>query len=560
MMKKYQRYFLVYFLLGFVAVPLFATDMHLQEDSPAYFFLQTMETRGLLDLPLPAARPWIKQDVAQHLKILLEKNDSLTATEQEILQMLVNRYRLELSELKHPRLADEDSVHFSLVHVKEDFNRKLSRSIISEPDYLFLYETEDEYFFLQGDGLIRVENKNDLFRFSGHIGLRGFAQIHHVSVYGDAMAYELIVHDYYKDDPIDSRGFYLHTDSTLSLVSFDNTMGYVQVQTKAGLFTLGNDPLRWGHGENSLFLSGKTATFPYMMWQKAFYKSRFLFFHGSLINATYTLSDDGHSKIYPEKYLVGQRFELYPWKNISLSFMEFITYGDRSPELTYFIPFTFLWSAEHNLEDRDNVLLGFEMAWRPINGVKLYGSILLDEFKFCEFATQWWGNKRGYQVGANFTLPGSPLWGAFFEGTLVRPWTYSHYKDVNTFTHKGDCLGFFAGPNTRLFEVGLRGWITAAHFVSLSFRSLEKGLEPLPENHPDYYPIGSNANQNYYERNKVYDHATKNLMGDIQKTRSCDIMWQWQFINNGWLEVTWQPQWVDSDFKHMAYIQLQVKH
>ncbi|MDK2976829.1 MAG: hypothetical protein PWP06_1304 [Candidatus Marinimicrobia bacterium] len=548
----------ILFVLGIQT--LWGTQMHVPEENPEYPFLLAMETRGLLDSPLPATRPWIKSDVAEHLKTLLKKTGKLRGTEREILQMLVNRYRPELSDLKHPRLAEEDSVHAFPLHIREDLQRKVSRSIISEPDYLFLFETEDEYLFLQGDGLLRLENKNELFRFSGHVGFRGFAQMGNVSVFGEAMAYRLYVRDGFRDDPVDSRGYYLHADSTSSLVSFDNTIGYIQLQSYGGLFTLGNSPIQWGYGEDPLFISGKTATFPYLMWQRAFYKSRYVFFHGSLMNATYTLSEDGHSKLYPEKYLSGHRFEIYPLQNLSFSFTELLVYGERNPELTYFIPVNFLWSAEHNLEDRDNSILGFEMAWQPLKGFRIHGSLLLDEFKFSEINSEWWGNKRGYQIGGSIALPGILSWEIFFEGTLVRPWTYSHYKETNTFTHKGDCLGFYAGPNARQYTGGARGWFTAAHYFSLSVNLLEKGLEPLPKDHPDYFPIGSNANQNYYDRNKEFDFSTKNLMGEIQKTLSFDFQWQWQFMNNGWLDLTWEPRWQDSEMTHYAQIQVQVKH
>jgi len=547
-------------IFGLGVQTLWGTQMHVPEENPEYPFLLAMETRGLLDSPLPATRPWIKSDVAEHLKTLLKKTGRLSGTEREILQMLVNRYRPELSDLKHPRLAEEDSVHAFPLHIREDLQRKVSRSIISEPDYLFLFETEDEYLFLQGDGLLRLENKNELFRFSGHVGFRGFAQMGNVSVFGEAMAYGQTFKDGFMEDPVESRRYYTHTDSVLSLATFDNAMGYIQLNTKAGLFTLGNDFLSWGYGENSMTLSGETAPFPYMMWQKYFYRSRFTFFHGSLLNAKYTLSEDGHSRIYPEKYIAGHRLEMYPRKNLSFAFSEFVVYGLRNMEWTYFIPAAFIWSAEHNLDDRDNVLMSFEAQWQPVRGIKIHGNFFLDELDFRELGTQWWGNKHGTQIGLNISLPVISGGEFFFERSQVRPWTYTHYKDVNTFTHKGDCLGFFAGPNSRVYTLGVRGWLTSAQSFIFSFQSVEKGKELLPESHPDYYPIGSDANQNYYQRNKGYDYKTENLMGDVEKIMSLHVEWQYQMLNNMWLNISWQPQWNEGDMTHYGRLEWQVKH
>lgn len=538
----------------------FGTQMRIPEDDPVYPFLIMMENKGFLENFLPSVRPWIQDDVALHLKTLRNKSHELNNSELEMLQMFANRYRKELSVLKHPVLSESDSVRVSPRHLREDFGRKFSRSVSSEPDYMLLYEKENQYVFVQGDGLVRYENKNDLFRFSGHVGFRAFGQFDNVSVFGEAMAYRLFVRNGFRDDPIDSRGFYLHADSSESLVSFDNTTGYIQITGKGGLLSLGNDPVRWGYGENTMFLSGKTANYPYIMWQKALYKFHYTFLHASLLNAFYTRSEDGHSKIYPEKYMTGHRLEIYPGKSLSFAFTEIITYGHRSPDLTYLIPTTFLWSAEHNLEDRDNALMGFDMKWRLLKGLQLYGSILLDEFTFGELTSEWWGNKRGYQIGTVISLPGKILWESFFEGTLIRPWTYTHYLSVNSFTHKGDCLGFYAGPNSRVYTAGLRGWLNESHFFRIAFQSVEKGKEPLPKDHPDYFPIGGDPNQNYYERNTDFDFSTKNLMGKIEHLFFLNIQWQWQIINNGWLELVWEPQWTETDFTHYARLQLQVKH
>jgi hypothetical protein len=559
-MKEIKRritHVLLLFLLTEVSL---ATQLRIPEDDPVYPFLLMMENKGLLEKPLPATRPWIRDDAAKHLKDLQQKPHMLSQSESKILQMFVNRYRKELSGLKHPRLSEADSVHFSPGNLREDISRKFSRSVTGEPDYMFLYEKDNQSVYVQGDGLVRYENKKDLLRFSGHVGFRAFGQFDNVSVFGEAMAYRLFVKDGFRDDPIDSRGFYLHADSAQSLVSFDNTTGYIQISGIGGLLTLGNDPVRWGHGENTMYLSGQTANYPYVMWQKALFKFQYTFLHAGLMNATYSRSEDGHSKIYPEKYMTGHRLEIYPHKSLSFAFTELLTYGYRSPDLTYMIPVTFLWSAEHNLEDRDNSLLGFDMKWRPVKGLQVYGSLLLDEFKFGELTSEWWGNKRGYQLGATLSLPGKILWEGFFEGTLIRPWTYTHYLTVNSFTHKGDCLGFYAGPNARVYTAGIRGWLNESHMFRLALQSLEKGKETLSPDHPDYYPVGSDPNQNYYDRNTDFDFSTKNLMGKIEQTLVLSVQWQWQIINNGWLEFVWEPEWAESDVMHYARLQLQVKH
>ena len=81
------------------------------------------------------------------------------------------------------------------------------------------------------------------------------------------------------------------------------------------------------------------------------------------------------------KYLVGHRWEIATSEKLQVAFTEMLVYGGRDPELIYFLPTIFLWPVQHNMtsQSEDNILWFMEGQYFPINGLKLYGTFMIDE-------------------------------------------------------------------------------------------------------------------------------------------------------------------------------------
>ena len=107
---------------------------------------------------------------------------------------------------------------------------------------------------------------------------------------------------------------------------------------------------------------------------------------------------------------------------------------------------------EYILGSTDNALVGAQLACqtrlRRGQWFKGYGQLLLDEFRVSDLfgGDSWWANKWGVLLGVSSTSnSGKFAWMA--EAAAVRPWTYTHYTQPNSYSHLPQPLGHPAGGN-----------------------------------------------------------------------------------------------------------------
>ncbi|MDZ7796607.1 MAG: hypothetical protein U5N56_06005 [Candidatus Marinimicrobia bacterium] len=212
-----------------------------------------------------------------------------------------------------------------------------------------------------------------------------------------------------------------------------------------------------------------------------------------------------------------------------VNFSELLIYGNRIPEATYLVPMVFLWPSEHALGDRDNNMIALGTEILPLNGLRMYGTVFLDELSFSRVFKDWWANKFALQAGMQWsprTLPADLI----LEMTAVHPWTYTHRFSFGSHTHHGNDLGFYLGPNSQLFTGKINMHVSRKHRLTLTYRHQLKGADSLSVGGV-MYPSGGNSNQDYDQRPRELDDATTWLMGDITTTRSLRLEWLYRWRN-----------------------------
>jgi len=331
------------------------------------------------------------------------------------------------------------------------------------------------------------------------------------------------------------KGGYLATNREFEnapFQAFDYSHAYLQYSGLAGSFQLSAQPIHWGNSSNSLILSNSSPAFAYLGWDRQFGQSHFSFIHGWLLPSEIERNPETGQRVLAQKYLVGHRWELALFRRFNVAFTELLIYGNRNPELIYLVPPVFLWPAQHNLQDRDNLLLSAEFEYFPVDRMKMYGTFFLDELSTSEVFSQWWGNKFGLQGGVHVTPAALPVpWDVSVEFTAVRPWTYTHKYPVNTYTHNGVGMGFYGGPNSQLWYGRTRWWFGPRSRVSLEVRQLKRGTAPVPEGEPGYYPVGNDPDQDYNDRNPALDDATPWLLGKVVTYRDVSLFWEYDLSN-----------------------------
>jgi len=531
------RTLLGFLLLFFTVSGLSALPLLVPADDAALVFLDRLATRGLIPRWLNDSYPLTRSDVADALKQALEAEDQLSEKETAMLYFLAGEYYPELGERRHELLSEDRENWWPAAsgdHLRQAFGQLFRFDAHRDPAYFILHEGSRSSFRLNWSESIRSENRDAAHRllWRDHFNL-GLSLGGRLGVYLDATR---LIQTYHEDyaEPSDAYrgGFLMKLDEGLEYYSYDYSHAYVSYQSELGNLTYSNYPLHWGNSSYSLFLDDGAPAYPALQWNTSFGHGKYTFMHGWLLPSASERDSVFNNRTYIEKYIVGHRWEFSPWPWMNAAFSEFVVYGDRPVEPSYMLPMIFLWSAQHNLNDRGNMLMGIEGELFPVDGLKLYGSFFLDELVLSELFNDWWANKQGYQMGMHLSGQSFP-WASDLrlEISYVRPWTYTHKYDYNTFTHNGSGLGFPYGPNSLFFFIQSRMYPSVRLMLDLSFTQLLKGENPLAPGSAGYYPIGNDPNQNYNERDPALDQATTWIMGRQTLTRRLSLKGRYLLSN-----------------------------
>ena len=238
-------------------------------------------------------------------------------------------------------------------------------------------------------------------------------------------------------------------------INLDNVSGDLSYNAKNLLLSVGRGKFPLGNSiSGSVILNDRVNDYAYLLAEGKAGAFSLSFLHGSL-KADSTLSIYSYpamnSKTYPDKYIAVHQLGYHPGSKLNLFLGESVIYGNRSIDLNYLLPNAFWRATEHNLWDRDNVMIYAGCSYKPVNPLFLYAQLALDELSYGKINTNWWGNKYAIQGGARYRMPISlperqnPEF--TLELTAVRPFTYTHYLNHTMFSHDGRGLGYPKGSN-----------------------------------------------------------------------------------------------------------------
>ncbi len=209
----------------------------------------------------------------------------------------------------------------------------------------------------------------------------------------------------------------------------------------------------------------------------------FVYLHGALhTNAVdETMAYQGNpitSRVAPDRYLVSHRLTWSPHPRLSLALHEQMIYSNRGLDLNYLNPVVPMVLAQARLGDRDNLLMGGDVVFRPLNGTQLVGSVLIDDVgKPGDEGVHWSEIKSAMTVGIEQRLwPGMRLSLGY---TATTPFVYSHWMRLNAYEDHDKPLGTALGPNGEELAARLIGWFPLRTRVMLGVRAIRRGLDPV---------------------------------------------------------------------------------
>ncbi len=204
-------------------------------------------------------------------------------------------------------------------------------------------------------------------------------------------------------------------------------------------------------------------------------------------------------------------------KRLSIGLFQAVTWADAEPEgkrgfdFNYIHPFVFLRPIEGaNTSSPDKMRIGTNIKYEIFDKTALYGQFMFDEFVAKEaFAgTGFWANKWALQMGVR----GSDLFKVnnlnyLAEFNTVKPYTYSHFQRLTSYSGMNQPLAHPMGANFREF-VGLLNYSYKRFDFQGQLVKAMYGLDPAGQNY------GSNIFLSYNTRANNYD----NFIGQGLKT------------------------------------------
>ena len=207
-------------------------------------------------------------------------------------------------------------------------------------------------------------------------------------------------------------------------------------------FTLGHGKHFWGDGYRSLFLSDFALPFPFFKIETSVGSIKYI--------NLWAVHADGSGPLglnaYPNKYTAMHLLSWNVTKRWNVQFFEANVWtGDTSIanqgfNVNFFNPVIFFRSIEYIAGfGGGNAILGVGTSYIPLNGWKVYGQFVLDDFQAEAFRQRrqgHWLNLYGFQAGVlhsgckpnlNYTIG--------LEWNRVHPFVYAHRSTLTNYEH-----------------------------------------------------------------------------------------------------------------------------
>lgn len=217
---------------------------------------------------------------------------------------------------------------------------------------------------------------------------------------------------------------------------------------------IGRDYVYWGASPNkSVGISDNSPSFELVRLTGTFpCKIGTIKFSAFTTQLNSTWFDDGETRYLAKRYFSAHRldYQYSDWLEVGIS--EWVLYGGdvQSVEWNYLNPVIPYYAVQYNAKRDDNLMLGFDAAIRPIDGVRLYAEWVADDFQYNPEtddpnAVTWLTGVEWYPMLTKRQL------GIHSEYVQVNRWAYTHLDPDNQFAHFGTMIGHPIGTDADLF-------------------------------------------------------------------------------------------------------------
>ncbi len=262
-----------------------------------------------------------------------------------------------------------------------------------------------------------------------------------------------------------------------------------------------------GDGFRSLILSDFSNNFLFLkvntrLWRFNYHQifAELVQTHGPSGGSTFS-----SNYLYPKKYMAFHQLDIQASKRVTIGAFESVMFGRSNGfALSYLNPIIFYRAVERQEGSPDKVTIGLNVKANPFRKTQLYGQLIVNEFSIDQIKQYNKGsfvNKQAVQIGAKMIdFLGVKNLDIQAEANIVRPFVYSHYDTVGSFTHYNQPLAHPLGANFKEYI----GILKYQPFNKLQLQAkiiyYKQGLDSAG------YNFGGNI-FNLYSRNRLRDNG-----------------------------------------------------
>ncbi|MBS3913762.1 MAG: hypothetical protein KG003_04640 [Bacteroidetes bacterium] len=346
---------------------------------------------------------------------------------------------------------------------------------------------------------------------------------------------------------VPGTGWWRRTDST----GFDyfSVKGYINVNIVKNHINaaFGHDKLFIGNGYRSLILSDFAKEYLFLRINTNIGPFHYQNIFAQLNNRLPGIGPLPGNTLLPKKYMAVHRASVWIKKRLEIGATEMVVFdrdssGDGGFEAEYLNPVIFYRAVESNLGSRDNAIIALDAKAYILKKCVVYGQFIVDEFRVKEIKANngWWANKFGWQIGAKTTLNiKNSLLFLQVEKNSVKPYTYSHSRNSQSWTQYGQSLAHPLGANFK--ELAFRSYFQLAKLPQLQFGitviNAKKGEDSA-------YYSGANYGGNLYKSNdsRVAEYGNKILQGNLTEIWNSAITFSYMIKHNVFLDFSYQQR------------------
>jgi len=443
---------------------LFAQTNFVSVGDRIYDYFERISLKGVINTN-QFLKPFSRKEIADYLKIIIEKKNELNPLEREELDWFITEYGYEMekdnSEISPPKkiLLGKDEWDRFRIFSYSDENFRIVAAPSLSITFTSQYGTQKTHR-KWGFSTYGHINKNISFQMSFRDNTE----------FSEKLDMEKRFND--ETGPIRMNVKQTSFDYSYTNGSFLYSNNWIAI---GGV----KENINLGSGYRSqLILSSKAPSFPSIYLSvKPVDWLNFYYLHGWLLSRiedtskTYVTQIPGRDRrIDRDKYFVMHALQIKPWENLSISLGETVIYSDIGVYWGYLIPFLFFRSIDHMFEgggggnSGNNGSLFADVNYKYEN-IKFYSTVFIDELsvnKLLEGSSD--RNQFGFTFGTAFYDIGIPNLMYRMEYTRILPWVYSNFVQTQTYTNSNYLLGHYIGQNADQL------------FLQLDYRLL-RGLE-----------------------------------------------------------------------------------